>query len=175
MTQDITALLGQARLPERSVELCLRGDLAAELEELDRQFAALPESDGRLTSGAERRRLGEQAAALRGQMKASTVVFRLRGLSRRTWDALVKAHPPVEGVDEHKVFGYNTETFFDALVRASVVDPVLDDEQWTALIDVVTTNQWRKLALTAQTLSIGEVNVPFSRAASATTGASEPG
>jgi hypothetical protein len=174
MPKDITELLGQARLPERSVEICLRGDLVAELEEIDRQYAQLPEGDGRLTSGAPRRRLAEQAAALREQMQDSTIVFRLRGLSRRTWDALVKQHPPIQDVEEHKAFGYNTDTFFDALVRASLVDPTLDPQQWEQLLETVTTSQWRKLAFTAQILSTNDVSVPFSKAASAMTGNSEP-
>ncbi|MET7395624.1 hypothetical protein ABZS66_19250 [Dactylosporangium sp. NPDC005572] len=174
---DFAELLGQARLPERTVSVCLRGDLVAELEELDRQFdeaEQAPAGDGRLTSGAARRRIAEQAAELREQMQQSTVALRLRALARRSWDALVKAHPPLEGNQEHAALGYNSDTFFEALVRASIIDPVITAEQWNQVLDVLTARQWRTIVGAAQALNVRDVDVPFSRAASQLTQGSEP-
>lgn len=176
-TPDVAVLLAAAQLPEKIVDLCLRPDLVAQLEDVDRQFAALdePGQDARLTSGADRRRLGEQAQALREQMRGSTVVFRLRALPRRQWDALMKAHPPRPDVDVDTRLGYNADTFYDELIRVSTVEPSLTSEQWTTLLDTLTTAQWQALAATAQGLNLRKVDVPFSRAASHLTTLSDNG
>lgn len=166
--------LQQARLPEKTVPVFLRGDLAAELEELDRQYEEAPAADERLNSGGERRRITAQAAAVREQMQDSKVVLRLRALPQRKWDALIKAHPPVDGNTEHAATGYNTDTFFEALVTVSVVEPTFAEGQWEALRDVLTARQWRQVVTTAQALNLREVDVPFSQAASQQTTASEP-
>lgn len=165
---DVAALLAGAQLPEKTVDICLRPDLVAALEDVDRQFTALDEPgvDARLTSGAERRRLAEAAQALREQMRASTVVFRLRALPRKKWDALVKAHPPRPDEDDDKRIGYNADTFYDSLIRACTVEPALDEGQWSALLDALSSAQWQALAGTAQGLNLRKVDVPFSRAAS---------
>jgi hypothetical protein len=56
-----------------------------------------------------------------------------------------------------------------ALIRASVFEPELDDEDWEALIGpegILTDRQFGTLSDAAWFLNRGEVNVPFSHAAS---------
>lgn len=167
----IDDLIAQARLPERTVPICVRGDLVAELEELDRQYAAAPEAgnDVRLTSGAERRRIAERAAAVKEQMAAATIVFRLRAMDRNDWDDLLKAHPPREGDAEDKENGYDTSTFPNALIKASAVEPELTDERWAALEPKLAPVEWSRLGAAALNLNMRSVNIPFSRAASQAT------
>ena len=174
---DIDDLIAQARLPERTVPICVRGDLIAELEELDRQYAAVPEAgnDVRLTSGAERRRIAEQAAAVKEQMAAATIVFRLRAKDSHDWDDLLKAHPPREGNAEDTANGYNVDTFPDALIKASAVEPELTDERWAALRPKLAPVEYSRLGHAALNLNMKSVNVPFSRAASQMIQTSEPG
>lgn len=180
MGTDLDVLLGEARLPEKTVELCLRGDLVAEVEDLERRLAAAQAADrpGMLTSGAEARRLAEQIEQLRTQMRDASVTFRLRAMHRREWRALLDAHPPRR--DEHgqllqqDTIGLNSATFFDALIRASVVEPQLTDQQWELLFDRLTSRQYDDLHSTAWRLNRNEVDVPFSHAASAILRTSEP-
>ncbi|MEU4782841.1 hypothetical protein [Micromonospora sp. NPDC023633] len=169
---DFTTLLAAAKLPERTVPICLRGDLVAEFEDLERQLedelrtpAVSLEGDG---SGA----IADRMEALRAEMQAHTYPFRLRAMARPAWRAFVAAHPPRKDdageVDERdRIIGVNIETFYPALVRASVVDPQLDDAQWARLLDeVLTDRQFDELANAAWGLNRREVDVPFSPAAS---------
>lgn len=177
---DLSSILDGAKRPERTVQLCLRGDLQAELEELERRLrderGRHERSMGEMGAEVE---IGEQIEALREQMREATVTFRLRALPARrtagsgeqmTWDELVKAHPPREGDQGDLVLGYNADTFFDALVVASVVDPQPSPEQWQRLLgDGLTSRQFDELAEAALTLNRRKVDVPFSSAASGRT------
>lgn len=195
---DIKALLAGAKLPERTIEVCLHADLAAQYEELDRQRAAAEEApqDNRLTSKAPARQIAEQMADLRQDMLDSTVTFRLRALSRHRFQALVDRHPPRRGGDGAALpedsMGINSATFFDDLIRASVVEPALDDDDWANLLGVqrdhdgtctlndpnadnpacacrdgaLTSRQFDNLGQAAWGLNRRDVSIPFSPAAS---------
>lgn len=170
MTVDLDALLAQARLPERTVALCLRGDLQARFEELERQLAAAQAQPAeKLTDAGRARQLAEQMEALRGEMSDSTMVFTLRALPRSGWISLLTAHPAKDKEDE-----FDAETLEPALIRASIVDPVLTDEQWARLDETLTSAQYGELSGTAWELNRRPVDVPFSPAASRMLQASEP-
>lgn len=171
---DIKALLREARLPEKTVVLCLRSDLVAEHEALEAEHQRAVENRGKaLDSGAEIVKLREQMDALGEQMAAGNVTFRLRALTRPKWRQLLADHPPRrEGDDvneQDRVVGVNTETFFDALVRSSVVEPELDPEDWTLLLgEKLTDRQFDLIANAAWGLNRRDVDVPFSPAGSKT-------
>ncbi|HEX5996945.1 MAG TPA: hypothetical protein VFY84_17520 [Jiangellales bacterium] len=171
---DIKALLRDARLPERTVELCLRGDLVAEYEAVEAEHARAVDNRGNsLSAGVETAQLRERLDGLREQMAASNVTFRLRALSRPEFRRLVAQHPPRRDGDEvnerDNNVGINTETFFDALVRASVVEPQLDDEDWDLLLgERLTDRQFDLLAGAAWALNKRDVDIPFSFAGSQT-------
>ena len=173
---DIAALLAEARRPERTVELCLRGDLQARLEDLERELGAAHESEsGVLADGAEAYRIAGQIQVLREQMKDSTAVFRLRAMTRKAWAELVAAHPPARDDEIEQALGYHPDSFFPALIRASAVDPELTAEQWDRLIDdTLTSRQYDDLIDTTLALNRRPIDVPFSPAASRTLRASEP-
>jgi hypothetical protein len=87
---DIKSMLNGARLPERTVPICLRGDLVAEHEELERQLeeANRRASDSLAGNGAGE--LADRIEALQEEMRAATVTFRVRALpkparSASTW------------------------------------------------------------------------------------------
>jgi hypothetical protein len=180
---DIATLLGEDARPEKIVRLCLRGNLQAEWDELKAQYDAGPDDEAQalLVERANKRRIAEQMARVEAEMRAGTVPFRLRALPRRrsqgmpaeqvAWDELVAKHPPRKDANgkvnvEDLRAGFNTDTFWDPLVRASVVDPELTDEQWGQLDAKLTEAQYQTLMLTALHLNRGEIDVPFSRAAS---------
>jgi len=170
MAVDLNALLDDARPAERTVPVCLRGDLNASLQELQRALdeaeRTRASSGASLAGGSPSRGIAEQIETLRAQMHSSTAVFTFRALPRRAWTALVAAHPPREGNDHDRAMGMNEETFFEALVRACLIDPVMDDAQWARLDDVLSDAQWQQLTNAAWAINARDVDVPFSSSAS---------
>lgn len=173
MTTDLKTLLAGAQLPERTVPICLRGDLVAVHENLERQ---LEEAQRRPVDSLEGNGTGEIVDAItsvEAQMKDATVTFRLRALSKPAWRELLAAHPPRKTDDgephPEDAVGFNTETFFDAIVRACLVDPVVDDETWALMAGEngkLTDRQIGRLADAAWSANRGDVDIPFSLAAS---------
>lgn len=167
---ELATLLAAARLPERTVDLCLRGDLQAEWEDLQRQL----EQAKRLESGA--RSLGdppagaeieEQIAELEATMADSVLTVRFRAMNRKAFQDLGLAHPPRKDDKRDTMYGFNVETFNAALIRACCVDPDFDDEQWARLFEVITPGQYTLVADTVTVLNHSAVDVPFSSSASA--------
>src|SRR5689334_2535642 len=117
MGTDISAALAAAKLPELSIPICLRGDLVAEIQELDRELNTLDRPSASLADGGRKRQVAERIEALRAEMTAASVVFRLRAITRRRWTELLKEHPPRPDVDADRVVGLNESTFYDALLR----------------------------------------------------------
>lgn len=178
---DIKAMIRGAQLPERTVAVCLRADLVAEVEALDRELTEAQQTPrDSLASGGRARDLAERIEALREQMLDHTVELRLRAMPRRVWRAFVAEHPPRKDpesgeVDDRDTIGVNTETFWDELIRRSVVTPDLDDEDWSRLLgEILTDAQYNTLTDAAWGLNRREVDIPFSLAASKTL-TSEPG
>ena len=181
MSKDIKALIREARLPERTVQVCLHADLVAEMEQAERELADAQRSIGdSLAAGSRVREIAERIEALRQQMLDHTVEFRLRAMPRPQWVAFVAGHPPRKtdkgDIDERdRYVGVNTETFFPDLIRRSVVSPELDDEDWRILLDErLTSRQFDQLADAAWALNRREVDIPFSLAASRVIHSSEP-
>jgi len=170
--------LAAAKLPERTVEICLRGDLVAAHEEAERQLKLAEGKAADSLAGSGAGPLIEQIEALEAQMQEASQVFTVRALPHRrspaddrpTHNELKKAHPPRRGTDgeiiEDDGLGYNVETFNEALVRLCVVDPELDAADWDALLAVISEGQFAVLALACLLLNRGDIDVPFSQAAS---------
>ena len=185
---DFEALVRSSRRPERTVPICLRGDLVAEFEDLDRQLAdelAKPSAtDKRLGQRPAGQATAEAILALREQMAASTVVFRLRALAPKRWGELRAEHPPRKGDDGDVLdadgMGVNTDTMFKPLVRESVIYPELSDKAWAMLLAEeepdpddpdagkrgLSNRQFEDLVGAAWSLNRGAVDIPFSRTAS---------
>lgn len=182
-TVDLDTLLGEDTRPEKIVPVCLRGHLQAEWDQLKARYDAGPGEDDRamLSERATKRRVADEMARVEAEMRAGTVEFRLRALPRRrtpgmpkeqlVWQELVDKHPPrkdANGKPDQRdaALGINVQSFFEELVRASVVEPRLSDEQWSKLDAKLSDAQWQQLANAAWQLNRAEVDVPFSRAAS---------
>lgn len=174
MTINLRDHLKAAKLPERTVGVCLRGDLtgALVLAEAALEAASGQRQDQRMTGvSAEQAAVNEARAAV----EAAALPFRLRGLSRPGWTALVNEHPPREGNADDRLMGFNTESFPVALVRACLVDPdVTDDADWDALDEAMTFAQYDELVTTAMEVSRRKVDVPFSSGGSVKTANSAP-
>lgn len=168
--RDAKALIASASLPERSVEVCLRPDLFAQLQELERELLAAENErkagGGSLASGSASREISDRLEAVRQEMVEHSLTFRLRALPRRKFTALQTEFPPREGKAFDTLKGINIEDAAEALVRRCLIDPVLDDEDWSALDDRLSDGQWNLLAAAAWAINDRDVEVPFSQTAS---------
>ena len=168
---DFKTLLAAAKLPERTVPICLRGDLVAEFEDLERQLNEALRVPSNSAEGDGSGPIAERMEELREEMRQHTYQFRLRAMKRPRWHAFCAEHPPRKGDDGEilpidRVRLVNIETFFPALVRESVVDPTLDESEWALLLDeALTDHQFGELAQAAWDLNREGVDVPFSPAA----------
>lgn len=167
---NFKTMLAGAKLPEKTVPVCLRADLVAEFETAERELKERQRVENNsLNSGVGD--LVDRIESLRAQMKTNTYPFRLRAMPKPAWRKLIAEHPPRRDGDEihesDRLIGINVSTFFEALVRVSVVDPPLSDDEWKKLVEeTLTDGQFDTLSDAAWGLNRGEVDVPFSRAAS---------
>jgi predicted nuclease with TOPRIM domain len=153
-----------AKLPTKAVPLCLRGDLQAEYEELEREQKALKERQkrGGTLSGSsdELKALEEKIAVLREEMQESTKVFTLRGLPKKKFSDL-KASKPLREEDKESGVDYNGEEFPVLLVQACLVDPALTIPEVEDLVETVfTQGQWDLLFWSSMYLNRGTVEIP---------------
>jgi len=162
---NIDALLEQAHRPERTVEVCLRGDLRAEFELLEEQLVEAEKKPRESLSDPGPALIADQIEALREQMKSATIRIRLRAMPRREWATLVAEHPPRPDAAEDKGRLINMSSFFDAAVPKCIVDPDLSPTQFDRMVDAISNGQWSELANAAWLVNTGTVDVPFSRAA----------
>lgn len=163
---DPLDLIRGAKRAEKSVPICMRGDLVAEIDKLESQLAWWRPSE-RLVGDPEKTKLAQRIEDLRGQMRDTTVTFTLRALTRREFKEFVDQHQPREGDAQDTALGINRETYAFDLVKACLVDPELDDETYATLVDdTLSAAQWQQLADTATELNIQDVKVPFSSNAS---------
>lgn len=192
--KNFKAMLAEAKLPETTVMVCLRGDLAADHEAAERELEQAEKKGGDSLAGSGAAEIADRILALEAEMREHAYEFRLRALPRPRWRALVAAHPPRKAEDGSVVdtdrIGVNAETFYDAIIKTSTIDPdmgvdidayftelmaaqaagtdlpVLPDGDWPELLDALTDRQFDELADAAWGLNRREVDVPFSHAAS---------
>lgn len=169
---DPGALIRGGKLPEKDFPVCVEPDLVAEYEQLvEMRDAAKDEGSGSL-AGGNTTAFDERIDDVRKRMEAATVVLRLRALGRLRWKALKDEHPPRKDAEDKPDLadlrlGVNRDTFFDPFVRETIVDPVLDEETLTLLIENrLTDGQWDDLTTTAWNMNEAKISVPLFSAAS---------
>lgn len=178
-----------AKRAEDTYPVCLRGDLNADWKVANR---ALERAQEELRSSSSKETqsdvsgLVERVRAIEAEMAEHTEQWRLRALAPHRFRVLVAEHPPRTGDDGEIVaedrMGLNRETFLPALLRASVIEPELDAEDWQWLLGpedddeeadeddgVLNDRQMKDLYDVAWFLNRDQVSVPFSRAASLAT------
>ena len=175
---SIADLKAKVRRPERSVPICLVGDLQAEHEQLERDLARAREqaSSGTLSGGlnAEARQIAERIQALQEEMREHTEVFKFRGLTRREYSDLVAAHPPTdEQKEQNPNADVNWDTYGVGLISACCVSHKMTEEEAGELVDILTTAQYNALFTAAQAVNVLGQDIPSSLAASAVLRASK--
>jgi len=169
-TIKIKDMIKGAKLPERSVMICMNSDLTAEMEVLERKLADLQRTSGAASlAGDPSKPVAAEIMALRERMLEHSIEFRFRALPRTGFSKLLAEHAPREGNLGDRALGANEETFFAAMVRACAVAPELDDEDWENLLGdegVLSSAQFDLLSNTAWMVNRRDVDVPFSHDAS---------
>jgi hypothetical protein len=164
-------VLAKARPAERSIRLCLRGDLVARFEDLDRQLVEAQRGQADSLAGSGATAIARQMDTLRAEMDEATVTFVVRAMPRPAYRAFLAAHPPRKGPDGKPLpedeEGIDASTFGFDLARACIVEPEMTDEQWAHLVDdILSDRQFEQLTMAALAVCRGDVDVPFSYAAS---------
>lgn len=179
---DFGKWLAAAKLPERTMPVCGRGDLAAEFEDVEEQLRQAAKKSKNSLAGAGLAPLMERLDEIQAEMQEATYPIRVRALRKRrkpgdddgrpTWTELSAQHPPREKEDGSLVAedmmagGINRETFLEPLLRVSIVDPVMTDEQFDEFVSALSDGQYERLVQAAWDCNQGQVDIPFSRVAS---------
>jgi hypothetical protein len=161
---DISEILKRAKRRQKSVFLCLAGDLVAELESLERQLADAGSDTWRpdsLASEDPRTVLAKKVGAARGKVRKSYTEFKFQSLGDRAFSDLIAAHPPQE-----KGQAWDPATFPKALVSASSIDPVMSPEQVAELFEILNDGQRSELCHGAYDVNAEAPGIPFSLSAS---------
>src|ERR1044072_1973439 len=92
---SIEDILAEARPRERTVKVCIRGDLAGRMEELQDQLAQTSTDwePSNLSEAHPGRASDEAMETLREQVKAAEVPFPLRYIGDKAYSDLMAAHP----------------------------------------------------------------------------------
>jgi hypothetical protein len=168
-------ILAQAQLPETTVTLCLRGDLHAQWSELERQLPDASTEAVSLAEPSEAFRIAEQMEALREQMQAARVTFRLRAMSALDWAAFASTRPAPRKDDEDEVVWRGRwYAWVSELVSRCAVDPEMTTAQVGQLVSRISGTQWDELSNAAWAINERTVQIPFSAAASALTRTTAP-
>ena len=152
----------------------MRSDLQAEWERLENELkadlAAQAASQQATLAGAAPEpnlELAEKIRAVEAEMADAVVTLRLRAMGRAEWFALTAAHPPRDDVYIDRAQGFNGSTIWDDMIAATLVEPKLDKERVTKLLDSLTSGQVDRLASEAYALNRRDIaSVPFSVTAS---------
>lgn len=169
--KNFKAMLAEAKLPENSVPICLRGDLVADHEAAERDLEVAQKKPADSLAGNGVGEIVERIEALEAEMREHTYDFRFRAIPKPDFRAMVAAHPPRRDedgsvVEQDRYMMANYETMLTALVRACLIDPPPEEVDWDELDAKLTDRQQGNLADAAWFVNRGEVDVPFSRAAS---------
>lgn len=167
--RTIEDVLGKIKVPVRAVQICLRGDLQAEHDELTARLEVLRrESRNSLSQGGEQRDVAQRIHDLEEEMRAAEVTFKFRGLGKNALKRLQDRFPPPEGTK----MVWDVEAGAHALLAATAVEPTMTEDQAAELLDQVSQGHADRMVGAAWLASTGSTQVPFSERASELIGGS---
>ncbi|MCD2461978.1 hypothetical protein MBT42_00195 [Streptomyces sp. MBT42] len=164
MPGSIEDILKRATPRERTVKVCIRGDLAGRVQSLTEELAKVSKEwePSDITEVHPARQIAADLKAARDEAQAAEVPFTVRYIGDRAYSDLLAAHP---SDDENELF--KLETFTPALIAASCADPVMTLAQTKELFEVINEGEIKKLFDAAWDVHHSSDVVPFSLAASA--------
>lgn len=170
MTKSAKDIIKSARLPERTVSVCVRGDLVADIDALEADLKQALEnraSNGRLAAGEKKRseEIAAQIHAKQDEMAEHTLSLRVRALKPAVWREMVAKYPPAK--DSGLVV--DVVALMGEAIPASTVAPDLDADDWETLNESLPNGEMAKLIDAVWELNTQGVDVPKSLLASAIT------
>jgi hypothetical protein len=161
---SIEEILKQAKPRQRTVPVCIRGDLAGEVHQLTEELSRVSQDwqPVDLTDTHPGREIARKLAAAQEAARAAEQPFLLRYIGDKAYSDLLAAHP---SEDDKQLF--DERTFPRALIVASCADPVMTPEQAEELFEVINEGEIQKLFDAAWEVHNGTDLAPFSLAASA--------
>ncbi len=158
---DLQRLKKRAKPRQRTVKLCLDGDLSNEWGRLADAYDAAVRADARENRNPEAPALAEQMDALRDRMDAETEPFTLAQIGYQAWTDLMIESPPTDAQIERKL-DHDPAAFQPKAIAASLVTPDLDDGEFADLLPLLTAEQVGKLWDACQAVNTGDNRIPFS-------------
>jgi hypothetical protein len=168
---DLDAVLAKAKPKTVKVGVCLRGDLIALHDDLERQFAEgrrLDETENRHVQAPD---LARKLKELEEQIDAEETVFEFKAIGQKAWTDLIEKHPASED-DQDKGYAWDPANFPKAALMASASNPTISAEQFDQLFAILNLGQWNKLFGGVLAANVKDV-IPFSEAASVVLSGSE--
>lgn len=168
---EFKSLLAAAKLPERSVQVCLRGDLRARFDDLERQLKEARESKrtrpSRMGQSSDAVEIVAEQDALREEMAAAMVDVTVRALPRAKWHEIRTRHAPDDSSDEgDRALGVKLDPFMGEVMPLCIVDPQMDADDWTRLNEVLSAGDFDRLFSAVWDVNRSGVDIPKSRLAS---------
>jgi hypothetical protein len=163
--QNIEEILAQAKPKTVTVRVCLRGDLLAEHDELERQLVEARRLDESELRHAEAPHIAEQVQELERQIDAAAVPFTFTAIGQKAWSDLLAQYPPTDE-DRAQRYEFNPKAFPQAAIAASASDPQISPEQAHKLYAALNFGQWQQLWSGCLDANVEGTSVPFSGAAS---------
>lgn len=165
-SKNTKELLKAAKLPERSITLQLRGDLVAEIEEMERELAEIAQVEvttKRMVGNPRAKELAALIEAKREEMADALFPMRLRALTPNAWRDLLRKHPPKKGQDTL----VDVLPFMGEALPLSVISPDdMDSEDWETLQTSIPTGEMTRLINTVWELNTQGADIPKSLLAS---------
>jgi hypothetical protein len=166
----VSSIIAGAKRPERTIELCLRADLVADLEDAQRRLADERERPrDSLSDGGNVEEVKAEVARIKAEADGHTVVFRFRALNHYEVQQLVRDLPPRDGVPSDKALGFNSDALTWHLFTRCCYEPELSEDDVAALIGtvdevgngVLSPSQWKRLDEALDSLHFAARDVPF--------------
>jgi len=149
---------------QRRVEVasvCTRPDLVDEYQQIQDRIAAAKEGADSLAGvpADVAARLDE----LKEQIEDSTIDFKIRGLPSKEYTQLAAKYPPrPDNRADMLAGGVNTDEIVEQLIKLGTVDPILDEEDWQALLgDALNNHSYQQLTQAAWVANNIGVSAPF--------------
>lgn len=143
-TKTLNQMLAERKMPERIVKVCLRADVAADIEQREAEIRRLQEEaegDARLAGDPRLDELGEQIADLEKVAAEYTIEVRVRALKHSKWKQLVNASVkinPETGKEEDT----DLDKLMETAIPLSIVEPEMSQAEMADLLEGLTDGQF---------------------------------
>lgn len=157
--QTFDEVLASATAQTRSVRVCLRADLLAELD------AAIDALSTAMLRNESSEDLAKDVVARTHRARDAETRFAFQSMGRKAWRELIAAHPPTE---EQKLTGadFNVDTLPAVAMAACCVAPTgASEEVFAQLAANLTDGQWNEIWAACHAANTAGAEVPLNVAA----------